>query len=155
VVLLKKDVMGTVILSKQTTSLNALLRDDNVWFFELDALREPISDRDFIFHLALCFNCDCIEKTTQYITAGGRLYEKGCLTDADYASSSDCYRRFFIARKGDFIPKNGYDRLIVVSSLDLQEIYVSIGGSGRQKLVNIADLVRIIAHQGETGKVKL
>lgn len=140
-------------MKKETTSLNALLRDENTWFFELDALREQISDRDFIQNVAESLNCDYVEKTTPYITAGSRKFARGCRTEEDYATPSECYRRFLIARKGDFIPVDGYDRLIVVASLDMQEIYVQQGGRRRQKLVNIADLVRIVAHLGETGEV--
>ncbi|UTJ49801.1 hypothetical protein NLZ15_22675 (plasmid) [Atlantibacter subterranea] len=142
-------------MTKRATSLNALLRDKNTWFFELDALREQISDRDFIQNVAESLNCDHIERTTPYITVGSRNFASGCLKEADYNNPSEHYRRFFFAKKGDFIPVDGYDRLIVVSSLDLQEIYVQRGGRGRQKLVNIADLVRILANLGETGEVKL
>lgn len=141
-------------MSNKLTSLNALLRDPNAWFFELDALREPITDRNFIPHLANFCNCDCIEKTTRYIPVGTRTVH-GCFTEADYAHPSECYRRFYIAHEGEFIPVDGYDRLIVVSSLDLKELYVAHGGRRRQKLVNFTDLVRIIAYLGETGVMKL
>ncbi|WP_337235748.1 hypothetical protein [Escherichia coli] len=141
-------------MKKETTSLNALLRDKNTWFFELDALREQISDHDFIQHLAEFSGCDHVETFPHGLVAGGRTVH-GCRSDADWAKPSECYRRFYIARKGEFIPQNGYDRLIVVASLDLREIYVQCGGRRRQKLVNISDLVRIVAHLGDTGEVSL
>ncbi len=152
--LLKNDLHGDCVLSNKQTSLNALTRDNNAWFFELDALRGPISDRDFIKHIAEHFGCDHVETLPLALVAGGRNVQ-GCRSEADWAKPSERYRRFYIARQGDFIPQNGYDRLIIVSSLDLQEIYVQRGGRGRQKLVGIAELVRIIGHLAEAGEVKL
>ncbi len=141
-------------MKKEATSLNELLSHVFGSDAEIGALRSELSDRDFVQHAAELVCCDHTETTTPHMLAGGRN-ERGCRSDADWAAPSECYRRFFIARKGDFIPKNGYDRLIVVCSLDLQEIYVQQGGRGRQKLVSISDLVRIMARLGETGEVKL
>ncbi|MGL6564835.1 hypothetical protein [Aeromonas dhakensis] len=141
-------------MSNKQNSLNALRRDKNAWFFELSALREPISDRDFIKHIAELYGCDHVETFPLTLVAGGRNVQ-ACRSEAGWAKPSERYRRFYISRKGDFIPPNGYDRLIIVSSLDLQEIYVQRGGRGRQKLVGIAELVRIIGHLAEAGEVKL
>lgn len=141
-------------MKKEATSLNELMSHVFGSDDQIETLRSEVTDRDFIEHAAAMLGCDCVERTALVILAGGRS-ERGCLSDADWATPSERYRRFFIARKGDFIPKNGYDRLIVVCSLDLQEIYMRRGGRGRQKLVNIADLVRIMAYLGETGEVKL
>ena len=120
------------------------------------SFNEHIADRDFIPHLASAFGCDHIEKTRMNLTAGGRKYALGCLKEADYNNPSEHYRQFFIAKNGDFIPTDGYDRLIVVSSLDCNEIYVQLGGSReRQKLVDVTGLVRIIGHLAATGEVVL
>ncbi len=141
-------------MGKKVESLNELLSHVFGSDREIEALRGTVSDCDFIPNVGDTLNCDCVEVTGRSITAGGRSV-RGCISEADFAMPSERYRRFFMARKGDFIPPNAYDRLIVVSSLDLREIYVSRGGRGRQKLVNLFDLARVLSRLGETGEVKL
>lgn len=154
--LLKKDVHGDCILSNKQTSLNALTRDKNAWFFELDALREPISDRDFIQHAANSFGVVAIELFPFAMSIAGRSVigvNRGNMEMRKGPSIPAMFRMAVIARPGDVVPANGARRTKIFWNED-GEYYVQGPNRRVQRLVSLAQLASVFGELAAGAEVQ-
>lgn len=134
-------------MSNKQISLNALLRDPNTWFFELDALREPIFDRNFVQHVADSFGVVAIELFPFAMSIAGRSVigvNRGNMEMRKGPSIPAMFRMAVIARPGDVVPANGACRTKIFWNED-GEYYVQGPNRRAQRLITLAQLASVFS----------